>query len=126
LMLVLVFFFKNEIRLVPSAWQYIFEKVYIFIFKIAENFIGEKGMVYFPFIFTLFNFILLCNLFSLFPFGIALTSHIILIIFLSTTICVSIFVIGLSLHGIAFLKIFIPRCPPFLLFLLIPIELFSY
>jgi len=124
--LVLVFFFKNEIRLVPSAWQYIFERVYVFIFKIAENFIGEKGMVYFPFIFTLFNFILLCNLFSLFPFGIALTSHIILIIFLSTTICVSIFVIGLNLHGIAFLKIFIPRCPPLLLFLLIPIELFSY
>jgi F-type H+-transporting ATPase subunit a len=123
---ILIFFFKNEVTLVPGVWQYIFEKIYIFIFRIVENFIGEKGVIYFPFIFTLFNFILLCNLFSLFPFGIALTSHIILVIFLSTTICVSVFVIGLNLHGISFLKIFIPRCPPILLFLLIPIELFSY
>jgi len=123
---VLIWLFKGEITLIPGVWQYVFEKFYIFVYKILDNFIGEKGIVYFPFIFTMFNFVLLCNLFGLFPFGIALTSHIILIIFLSSTICISIFVIGLMLHGLAFLKIFIPRCPVILLFLLVPIELFSY
>jgi F-type H+-transporting ATPase subunit a len=123
---VLIWLFKERVTLIPSVWQYIFEKFYIFVYRILDNFIGESGIIYFPFIFTLFNFVLLCNLFGLFPFGIALTSHIILIIFLSSTICISIFVIGLFLHGLAFLKIFIPRCPVILLILLVPIELFSY
>jgi F0F1-type ATP synthase membrane subunit a len=60
------------------------------------------------------------------PFGIALTSHIILIFALSFTISISFFIIGFLNHGIAFLKLFIPECPFFLLFLLVPIEIFSY
>jgi len=60
------------------------------------------------------------------PFGIALTSHIIIIFSLSFTISLSFFLIGILTHGLAFLKIFIPECPFFLLFLLVPIEIFSY
>jgi F-type H+-transporting ATPase subunit a len=60
------------------------------------------------------------------PFGIALTSYIILIFFLSITICISIFTIGLLTQQLTFLKIFIPQSPLLLLFILIPIEIFSY
>ena len=60
------------------------------------------------------------------PFAIALTSHVILTLFLSLSLCLSIFILGFKFHGLAFLKIFIPECPFLLLFLLIPIEIFSY
>lgn len=83
-------------------------------------------MFWLPFIYTLFNFILFCNLLSLIPFGIALTSHLILIFLLSSTICISIFVIGLLRFNLKFLHIFIPQCPFVLLPILIPIEIFSY
>ena len=69
---------------------------------------------------------LFCNLLSLLPFGIALTSHLILIFLLSSTICISIFVIGLLRFNLKFLHIFIPQCPFVLLPILIPIEIFSY
>jgi F-type H+-transporting ATPase subunit a len=69
---------------------------------------------------------LVCNLLSLLPYGIALTSHIVVILFLSITVCTSIFVIGLLKHNLLFLKIFIPECPFILMPILIPIELFSY
>ena len=60
------------------------------------------------------------------PFGIALTSHLILIFLLSSTIVISIFFIGLLRFNLKFLHIFIPQCPFVLLPILIPIEIFSY
>jgi ATP synthase subunit 6 len=69
---------------------------------------------------------LFSNLLSLIPFGIALTSHLIVILWLSITICISIFSIGLLNYNLKFLHIFIPQCPFILLPILIPIEIFSY
>jgi ATP synthase subunit 6 len=63
---------------------------------------------------------------SLIPFGIALTSHLIIIFLLSSSICVSIFTIGLLRFNLKFLHIFIPQSPFILLPILIPIEIFSY
>jgi len=60
------------------------------------------------------------------PFGIALTSHIAIIMYLSLSLGFSIFLIGLFTHDIHFLKIFIPECPFLLLPFLIVIEMFSY
>jgi len=65
-------------------------------------------------------------LLSLIPFGIALTSHLIIILYFSITICSSIFLIGLIVHNLKFLRIFIPECPFVLLPILILIEIFSY
>jgi len=87
---------------------------------------GVKGYIYFPFIFSLFFFILLCNLLSMTPFGIALTSHFAIIIYLSLSLGLSIFFIGLITHNVQFFKFFIPECPFALLPALIAIELFSY
>jgi len=117
---------KNKFKLIPDAWQFVLEALYRFIFSIIDQQIGQKGWVYLPLLFTLFNFILICNLLSLIPFGIAITSYIIFILFLSMTLCISIFLIGLLTHNYKFLKIFVPEAPSILLILLIPIEIFSY
>lgn len=97
-----------------------------FILDILLQQTGKTGMVYFPFVFGLFIFVLLCNLLSLIPFGLALTSHIIIIFFLSFSLWLSVFSIGLLKHHLLFLKIFVPEAPLFILFLLLPIEIVSY
>jgi len=119
-------FFSKAFKLVPGFWQYFFELIFKFILDIIKQQIGKDGFIYFPFIITLFFFILFCNLISLTPFGFALTSHIVMVFFLSFTLSLSVFFIGLLTHGLKFLKIFVPEAPFFLLFILIPIEIFSY
>ncbi len=121
-----IYLTKNKYKLIPEAWQYVFEKLYEFIYFIIKQQVGSKGFVYMPLVLTLFLFVLLCNLISLVPFGIALTSHLILILFLSITLCVSIFSIGVIKHNVNFFKNFIPECPFILVPILIPIEIFSY
>jgi len=113
-------------KLISDAMQNCLELLYIFVFNIVYPQLGNKGLNYFHLMFIIFNFILFSNLLSLMPFGIALTSHVILIFFLSFTICTSIFFIGLIKHHLEFLKIFIPQSPLVLLIILIPIEIFSY
>lgn len=75
-----VFFVLSNLKLVPTPLQRIFELIVEFIFNLIKQQIGKDGYIHSPFIFTLFNFIPICNLLSLIPFGIALTSHIIMII----------------------------------------------
>lgn len=94
--------------------------------NILDQQTGVKGYIYFPLIFTIFLFILLCNLISMTPFGIALTSHFAITLVLSLGLGLSIFIIGIFTHGLKFLKIFIPECPFMLLPFLIVIEMFSY
>jgi len=132
LLIILIIMFKSiymlmdSYKLIPNIFQYVYESVITFVIGLIGEQIGKEGYIYFPFIFVLFNFILFSNLLSLVPFGIAITSHIILIMWLSLSICLSIFITGLYIHNIQFLKIFIPECPFVLLPLIILIEIFSY
>jgi len=118
--------FKRMFTIIPTTTQSILELNIEFIFNLIKQQIGKKGYVLFPFIFTLFNFILGSNLLSLIPFGIALTSHLIIILWLSLSLSLGIFIMGLHINNIKFLKIFIPECPLILLPMLIGIEIFSY
>lgn len=122
----LVFILLKNARIIPLSFQSILEIDYRFIINIIKQQAGVKGLLWTPFIFVIFNFILFSNLLSLIPFGIALTSHLIVILWLSITICISIFSIGLLNYNLKFLHIFIPQCPFILLPILIPIEIFSY
>jgi len=122
----LVFILLKNARIIPLNFQSILEVDYRFIISIIKQQAGIKGLSWTPFIFVIFNFILFSNLLSLIPFGIALTSHLIVILWLSITICISIFCIGLLNYNLKFLHIFIPQCPFILLPILIPIEIFSY
>ena len=129
--LIIIFFFliilllKNA-KIIPLNLQTILEIDYRFIISVIKQQAGIKGLLWTPFIFVIFNFILFSNLLSLIPFGIALTSHLIIILWLSITICISIFSIGLMNYNLKFLHIFIPQCPFVLLPILIPIEIFPY
>ena len=118
--------FYLNYKLIPSNIQYLFESIIEFIIGIIKNQIGKEGFLFLPFIFTIFIFVLCANLLSVIPFGIALTSHLIVTMWLSLSICSGIFVLGLLYNNIKFLKIFIPKCPIALLPVLILIELFSY
>lgn len=119
-------FFKVSLHLIPSVFQLFLENIYIFLNKIVIQQVGHKGLIYFPFIFTLFFFVLFSNLLGLMPFGFALTSHIIMLFLLSFSLSLAIFQIGFLIHGLHFFKLFAPESPLWLLPLLIYIELFSY
>ena len=116
----------RNFTLVPTSWQNSLESLYNLVYNLLTQQVGARGYIYFPFVFTLFYFILFANLFSLTPFSFALTSHIINIFFLSFTLVGGLFIIGLVNFGLGFLKLFVPEAPFLLLLLLIPIELFSY
>jgi F-type H+-transporting ATPase subunit a len=121
-----IYIHSNKLNVIPFYVQNLVESVYAFLISLIKQQTGAYGLFWFPFIFSLFNFILFSNLLSLIPFGIALTSHLILIFLLSCTTCISIFIIGLFRFHLKFLHIFIPQCPFILLPILIPIEIFSY
>jgi ATP synthase subunit 6 len=122
----LIFFLLKNSKIIPLALQNIIETDYRFIINIIKQQTGIKGLLWTPLIFVIFNFILFSNLLSLIPFGIALTSHLIVILWLSISLCISIFSVGLINYNLKFLHIFIPQCPFILLPILIPIEIFSY
>lgn len=83
-------------------------------------------MAYVPFFSALFLFILLANLFSLLPFSFAMTAQMLPILFLTLTLVGGLVVTGLARLGLKFFKLFVPECPLALMFLLVPIEIFSY
>lgn len=51
------------------------ESIFLFVFRLVHQQVGKNGLIYFPFIFSLFGFILILNLLSMTPFGFAATSH---------------------------------------------------
>jgi F-type H+-transporting ATPase subunit a len=114
-------------QLVPGRLQSVAELSYEFIANMIEENVGTEGMRYFPFIFTLFMFVLFGNLIGMVPYTFTYTSHIIVTFALAAVIFIGVTVIGLSRHGIHFFTLFAPQGVPWpLLLLLVPIELISY
>ncbi len=113
--------------MVPGRWQSMVELSYEFIAKMVRDNVGNDGMRYFPFVFTLFMFILFCNLIGMVPFTFTVTSHIIVTFVMAAVVFLGVTVIGFVRHGTHFLKLFVPSgVPIFLLPLLVVIELLSY
>jgi F-type H+-transporting ATPase subunit a len=93
---------------------------------VREN-VGEAGMKYFPWIFTIFMFILVLNLLGLVPYSFTVTSHIIVTFALAAMVWLIITAIGFMNHGVGFLKLFVPSGVPWwLLPIIVVIELISY
>jgi F-type H+-transporting ATPase subunit a len=114
-------------ELVPGRWQSLAEMSYEFIAGMIDDNVGHEGQEYFPFIFTLFIFILLGNLLGMIPYGFTFTSHIIVTFAMAALVFLGVTVIGIARHGIRFLTFFVPHgVPPILLLLLVPIEVLSY
>jgi F-type H+-transporting ATPase subunit a len=113
--------------LVPDRWQSMAEMSYEFIANLVRENAGTEGMRYFPFLFTLFMFILFSNLLGMIPYSYTVTSHIIVTFALAATVFIGVTVIGFAKHGLKFLHLFSPAgVPLFVLPLLIPIEIISY
>ncbi|TAN55401.1 MAG: F0F1 ATP synthase subunit A [Rhodospirillales bacterium] len=113
--------------LVPGRWQSMAELTFEFVASMVRENVGHEGRKYFPAVLTLFSFILFCNLLGLLPYSFTVTSHIIVTFALALVVFIAVTVVGLVLHGVHFLKLFVPSgVSPILLPLLIPIEIISY
>jgi len=122
-----VIFSMRGRALVPGRMQSLAELSYEFIASMVRDNVGAAGQRYFPFIFTLFMFVLFCNMLGMVPYSFTVTSHIIVTFALAAFIFLSVTVIGCVRHGTHFLGYFVPKgVPIFLLPLLVVIELISY
>ncbi|MDC0651629.1 F0F1 ATP synthase subunit A [Alphaproteobacteria bacterium] len=112
---------------VPNRLQVIVEMSYDFIANMVKDNVGKGGRAYFPFIFSLFLFILFGNVLGMVPYNFTYTSHIVVTFGLAGFIFIAVTIIGLAKHGVSFLKFFVPSGVPIaLLPILIPIEVISY
>lgn len=113
--------------LVPGRWQVMTEMAYEFVANMIRDNVGDAGRRYFPYIFTLFMFVLFGNLLGLIPGAFTYTSHIIVTLGLALTVFLAVTVVGIVKHGLHFFSFFVPSGVPALMMpLMIPIEVISY
>ena len=113
--------------LIPNKMQLLAELSYTFISKMISDTAGSKGKPYFSFIFSIFMFVLFCNMFGMIPYSFTVTSHIIVTFVLASFIFIGVTIIGFIKHGLGYLKLFIPSGVPLVLMpLIVVIEIISY
>ena len=118
--------FKNK-KLVPTRLQLSGELFYNLITDTVNQNVGVKGKKFVPLIFTLFMFIMVCNLFGMIPYGFAVTSHISITFALAMMVFLLVTLLGFILHGFHFFSLFLPAGTPWWLApLMVLIELFAY
>ena len=129
--MVAVFLFVGSAnpKLVPSRWQAAVEYFYDFVGKMLDENVGPEGRRYVPLIFSIFIFVLACNLLGLIPFVGAFTptSHIGVTFGLALIVFVVVLIVGLMRHGLHFFSLFVPKDTPLTLMLIVvPIEVVSF
>ncbi len=113
--------------IIPSKLQLSAELFYKVITDMLGQTIGPKGQTFAPLIFTLFLFILLCNLLGMIPYGFTVTSHIVVTFALAMMVFFLVTFVGFAKHGVHFFSLFLPKGTPWWLApLMIMIELFTY
>lgn len=113
--------------LVPTRLQSVAELSYEFVANMIRENVGTEGMKFFPFVFSLFMFVLACNLLGMIPYSFTVTSHIIVTFALAAVVFIGVTIVGFVKHGVGFLKFFVPSGAPVVLIpLLIVIEVISY
>jgi len=118
---------SKDKSIIPSKLQLIAEMFYAFVAKMISDTAGSKAKPYFPFIFSLFMFVLFCNMVGMLPYSFTVTSHIIVTLIMALFIFVAVTVIGFIKHGFKYLSIFVPSGVPVVLLPLITIiEIISY
>ena len=123
----ILFLGTREKKLIPGKMQLMSEMLYNFISKMISDTAGKKAKPYFPFIFSLFIFILACNMIGMLPYSFTVTSHIIVTLTFALFIFVGVTILGFITHGFNYLKIFVPSGVPLVLLPIISvIEIISY
>lgn len=122
-----LFFGMARGRLVPTRWQSMVELTYEFVSGTVRETVGHGGKPYFPFVFSIFIFVLFANCLGMIPYSFTVTSHIIVTFALAALVFLMVIAIGLFKHGLHFFSLFAPKgIPVFLLPLIVVIELFSF
>ncbi len=113
--------------IVPSRMQSIGELIYGFIYKMVEDVTGKDGVKYFPYIITLFVFILFANYLALLPMSYSPTSMIAVTAVLGFGVFVAVTVLGFVKNGASFLGLFwMSDAPAILRPIIAVIEVISY
>jgi len=114
-------------KIIPGKFQLLSEMLYNFISKMINDTAGKKAKPYFPFIFSLFIFVLFCNMVGMLPYSFTVTSHIIVTLAFAMFIFIGVTILGFVIHGFKYLKIFVPSgVPVVLLPIIMIIEIISY
>ena len=114
-------------KIIPGKFQLLSEMLYNFISKMISDTAGKKAKPYFPFIFSLFIFVLFCNMVGMLPYSFTVTSHIIVTLAFAMFIFIGVTILGFVIHGFKYLKIFVPSgVPVVLLPIIMIIEIISY
>ena len=127
LTMALLVYGMRERAVVPGRLQSLAETSYEFLYGLVTDQVGDEGKRFFPFVFTLFMFVLFGNLLGMLPYAFTFTSHIAVTFALAAMVFVLITVVALMLHGTHFFSYFLPEgAPKALAPLIIVIEIISY
>ena len=114
-------------RLIPSRLQSLGELSYEFVANTIRSTAGEEGMRFFPFVFSLFMFILVSNMLGLIPYMFTVASHIIVTASLALLVFFTVLIYGFWKHGLHFFNLFVPKgVPIYILPLIVFIEVLSF
>lgn len=112
---------------VPSRMQSAAELTYEFVANMLRSTAGKEGMRFFPFVFTIFMFVLTLNMLGLIPYAFTVTSHVIITAALAITVFLVVLLYGLYRHGLHFFNLFVPKgVPIYILPLIVGIEVLSF
>jgi F-type H+-transporting ATPase subunit a len=127
LILALMVYGMRPAALVPGRLQSAAEMAYEFIANMVRDQVGDEGKRFFPFVFTLFMFVLFGNMLGMLPYSFTFTSHIAVTFSLALVVFVLITVVAIAIHGKKFLGYFFPEgAPVWLAPIIIPVEIVSY
>ncbi len=114
-------------RLVPTRMQSLGELSYEFVANTIRSTAGEQGMRFFPFVFSLFMFILVSNMIGLIPYTFTVSSHLIVTAALSLLVFFTVLIYGFYKNGLHFFNLFVPKgIPVYILPLIVFIEVLSF
>jgi len=112
---------------VPGRMQAMAEMAYEFIAGMVRSAAGEAGMRFFPLVFCIFFFIVICNLIGIIPYSFTVTSQIIITASFALLVFFTVVIVGIKDHGLHFFKVFVPPdVPIYILPLVVAIEVFSF
>ncbi len=112
---------------VPGRLQSIAEVSYEFVANTVRSSAGEEGMKFFPFVFTLFMFVLAANLIGLIPYSFTVTSQLIVTASLALLVFFIVVIYGFWRNGLHFLNLFVPKgVPVYILPAIVVIEVLSF
>lgn len=118
---------SNRRAIVPGRVQLLTEMSYEFVANMVRDTAGRDGMRFFPLVFSLFMFILVANLFGMFPYFFTVTSHIIVTAMMALLVFAVVVIYGFAHNGLKFFKLFVPSgIPWFVIWLVVPIEIISF